>query len=258
MKQSRGVTGNTSESGEEGYFVSISDLMIGLLFIFIIILMAFAIKYRSAEEELTNNDVIRKLLLEEIQKDLKNNGVVVYVDIGNGVLRLPESLLFPSGTAILSPEGENNVAILAGVLGKILPCYSKTSSVQEPSSCSPQTKGKLESVFIEGHTDEVPIHTAKYKSNWNLAADRALYTYQTLIERQPQLDELVNAASQRLLSVSAYEARRPWIPSPINDEQRKQNRRIDLRFLMATPKIVTTEDASKLGNGLREVLDERP
>jgi chemotaxis protein MotB len=42
---------------QESYFVSMTDLMIGLLFIFIILLMSFAVSYRGAErEQLESND----------------------------------------------------------------------------------------------------------------------------------------------------------------------------------------------------------
>jgi chemotaxis protein MotB len=36
---------------EESYFVSMTDLMVGLLFIFIIMLMVFALQYREGEKE---------------------------------------------------------------------------------------------------------------------------------------------------------------------------------------------------------------
>ena len=36
---------------EEGYLASVSDLMVGMLFVFIIMLMAYALSYRSAQEQ---------------------------------------------------------------------------------------------------------------------------------------------------------------------------------------------------------------
>ena len=42
--------GGGRHAEDESYFVSVSDLMVGLLFLFIIILMAFALNFRSAED----------------------------------------------------------------------------------------------------------------------------------------------------------------------------------------------------------------
>ena len=47
---SGGDTPNGSLGHDESYLVSVSDLMVGLLFLFIIILMAFALNFRTAED----------------------------------------------------------------------------------------------------------------------------------------------------------------------------------------------------------------
>ena len=44
--------GEASEvEGGEGYFASISDLMVGILFVFLLMLTVFALNYRDAEQE---------------------------------------------------------------------------------------------------------------------------------------------------------------------------------------------------------------
>ena len=179
-------------------------------------------------ERLTNNNAVRRSLLQEIQADLANRGVRVFVDEKNGILRLPEELLFDTAAATFRPAGQQAIQQLANVLADVLPCYSGQSCPDKV------TQSRLEAVLIEGHTDDRPIQTREFPDNWALASARALNTYRALIQSRPLLDVLKNSREQALLSVSAYAARRPVTDSSAEDNRRR-NRRIDLRFLMASP-----------------------
>lgn len=111
----------------------------------------------------------------------------------------------------------------------------------------PRTKGKLDSVFIEGHTDNVPIvgRLAKiFKNNWELSTARAIYTYKQVTANQVALTEMLNTNDQPIISVSGYGEGRP-VPGhehkvPTNDPI---NRRIDIRFIMSPPSVTETEAA---------------
>jgi len=269
---------------EEGnYFVSVSDLMFGMLFIFIIILMAFALNFRIAEDDATGiqrhlarerdevgremrrlalerdllavhrdalaeerdelgavtnhllrNDRIRNEMLAAVQSLLRERRVEVSLDPENGILRLPESLLFDSARAVLRPEGARALRELAAVLARSLPCYSRAPQVQQ-SDCPIAPKPLLEAVLVEGHTDAVPISTSEFVDNWELASARAINTYKALLSYESSLAQLKNARGEDLLGVSAYEAHRPVSLEP-TDDGRRLNRRIDLRFLIAAPR----------------------
>ena len=200
---------------EGNYLVSVSDLMVGMLFVFIIILMAFALNFRVAEDDATQiqwqltararrgqprqapprrpsatllarerdqlaaerdrlaeerdelgavtdyllrNDRIRNEMLAAVQALLRERQVEVSLDPANGILRLPESLLFDSAQAVLRPEGARALRELAAVLARSLPCYSLAPPVQQ-SDCTIVPKPRLEAVLVEGHTDDVPIST---------------------------------------------------------------------------------------------------
>jgi len=324
---------------DEGYLASLSDLMVGLLFIFIIILMAFALNYRQAEtvtnqetmrlveeteariaeqlrleqeteaqqqektrllkqtialqaetteqrleklrlmeetaaqiqekrrlrqekqelekiiERLTNNDTVRQQMLREIQYDLAKRGIRVFIDEKNGILRLPEELLFDSGAASFRPAGQQAISQLAQVLIQILPCYSVASAILQQNCRTttglPDTQARLEAVFIEGHTDDRPIKTNEFADNWVLASTRALNTYKALVTAKPALESLQNPQQQALLSVSAYEARRP-VATQATAEERRKNRRIDMRFIMASPPPTLVEQAQQRLEGISE------
>lgn len=222
---------------EENYFVSMTDLMVGLVFIFIILLMYFAMQFQDVTEELTGANKTRAEILEELQRTLKEKGVPVVIDSEDGILRLPDSILFDSGQRDLKEIGRANVNHLAEALADILPCYS--DGLPKSPRC-PHSKHKLESVYIEGHTDsDRYAGTGGLKDNWDLSVVRATNTYRALIEFQPGLSNLCAQKTGQcdpILSVSGYGPQRPVPGSNGTELERKQqNRRIDLRLIMMTP-----------------------
>jgi chemotaxis protein MotB len=77
---------------------------------------------------------------------------------------------------------------------------------------------------IEGHTDNIPIHTAQIASNWELSTGRATELVRLLI-----LDR--RFAPERL-SAAGYAEYHP-IASNLTAEGRAQNRRVDIVILSA-------------------------
>jgi len=222
---------------EENYFVSMTDLMVGLVFVFIILLMYFAMQFQDVTEELTGASKTRTEILEKLQKTLKERGVEVKIDPQDGVLRLPDSILFDSGQSILKPEGQRAVAHLAEALNDVLPCYSE--GVAKSTRC-PKSEHRIESVYIEGHTDSDRFAgNGGLRDNWDLSVVRATNTYRALIEFKPPLGVLCAEKAERcdpVLSVSGYGPQRP-VPGNVGTEleRKSRNRRIDLRLIMMTP-----------------------
>lgn len=256
---------------DESYFISFSDLLSGLLFLFLIILMGYALSFRLAETkaadelarmaeerdelaatrdlladeraqlsrqlealdavaaELVERERLRDRLLQELEDALAQRGIDVSVELEKGVLRLPEALLFTSGSADLTEQGTRALAVLGNVMGEILPCYTPQAPHDD---CAADVQEILETVLVEGHTDDVPIRTERYRDNWDLAAARGVNTYKALTAAAPLLDTLANSKGEAILGVSGYEARRP-VEIGEAEAARERNRRIDLRFLVA-------------------------
>lgn len=255
-----------------GYLVSVSDIMAGLLFVFIITLVAFVIQFQDAAdkkkqeqanlevrveefrdasekkekeqeflkekvEELTNNRSIRKSLLTNIEGMLRERGVEVEVDQELGVLRLTEKTVqFRRNEAVLDETPKRNLSVIAEVLAKLLPCYASRND-EGLIECDRRTTGKLEAVFVEGHTDNVPVKGVP-DFNWQLSTRRAIATYQFMVAHEPNLGRLLNGDVKRpqpLFSVAGYAEQRPIIAhdEPTDDAR---NRRIDIRFIMTPPK----------------------
>ncbi len=115
------------------------------------------------------------------------------------VMRLSELTLFKSGVATISAEA--------------LPLLEKIGAVIA------QTKYLIR---IEGHTDNIPIHTFLFPSNWELSTARAVNVLRYLIEEH-QID------SQRLSAEGFAE----FQPLAANDsiENRAKNRRVEVIFM---------------------------
>jgi chemotaxis protein MotB len=77
-------------------------------------------------------------------------------------------------------------------------------------------------VRLEGHTDAVPIHTARFQSNWDLSAARGIALLKVLVDRF--------GVSPARLSVAGYADTAP-VASNETEEGRARNRRVDIVVL---------------------------
>lgn len=118
---------------------------------------------------------------------------------GRMVLVLATDVLFASGSASLSRDGRAAVSEVARVLASI----------------------PKRAFQVEGHTDNVPIATAQYPSNWELAAARALNVVKTMVD--------AGLPPERLSAASYADAR----PAASNDtpDGKAQNRRIEIALV---------------------------
>jgi chemotaxis protein MotB len=116
------------------------------------------------------------------------------------VLRLPENVFFESGDAGVRDEARAMLATLTDVL---LPLPVD--------------------VRVEGHTDDRPISTARYRSNWELSTARATAVLAVLAE--------VGSMAPNRLSAAGYGEFHPIAGNDTIDG-RRQNRRVDLVVTM--------------------------
>ena len=214
---------DADESGEH-FFASFTDLLVGVIFMFILLLMVFALNLKPPPKPIIITEQIRANLLQEIARRMQARGLPVTLDLRSGVVRLPEALLFKSGQWQLLPEGEEAVQALAQSLQEVLPCAGTTAM-----PCQWQRQPlQLDSVLIEGHTDNRPFSNPQGYGNWELSAFRAIAVYKAMASAAPALEQSIqNVNHQPLLGVSAYADRRPAVAGALDP-----NRRIDVRFNM--------------------------
>lgn len=229
---------------ENPYWVSFSDIMAGLLVIFILASMALVLQLQDKNEQVNNAieeyqkaDQVRRTIIDEIVTDLKDANIEVTVSENHTVIRIPEDVIsFAQGRFELPRSGlvRANIQKIGEVLGTAIRKDMRWKH--------------LDTVFVEGHTDEVPCPPRLCPmGNWGLSAKRAISVWQywadTLNEQQ-KLDELANHTGEKLFSVSGYAETRPeesTVGRPSTRETRSKNRRIDIRFTIRRPNITDLE-----------------
>jgi chemotaxis protein MotB len=122
---------------------------------------------------------------------------------GDIIITIPDTILFKSGEAAIRQEALSFLKGLAGVLLEL-----------------------NRHVRVEGHTDNVPIRTAQFPSNWELSATRAVMVVRAL-------SELYGVPSDHLAAIG-YADTRPVVPN-LTPDQRAKNRRVEVIILEHAP-----------------------
>jgi two-component system copper resistance phosphate regulon response regulator CusR len=155
---------------------------------------------RAASEE-ANLSALQAELQQALQKEIAMHSVSVHREIEGLVISLREFGFFDSGSARLRPAA--------------VPALDRIASILAMRTCR---------IRIEGHTDNVPIHTPQMASNWELSTARATELVRLLIMRYGFFPDRLAAAG--------YAEYHP-IASNGNAQGRAQNRRVDLVILAA-------------------------
>ncbi|MFO0637183.1 MAG: OmpA family protein [Nannocystaceae bacterium] len=134
---------------------------------------------------------------------------------GRMVVKLSDSILFDSGKTKLRPEGEAAVAQLVPALKSV---------------------GDRE-FLVAGHTDNVPIKTARFKSNWELSTARAVVMVDAMIEQGYPAAQLGAAGFGEFDPVAGNET----------PETRAQNRRIEIVLMPLLGDIPGMQEMLKKG-----------
>ena len=109
------------------------------------------------DQQKTKSEELRKKMADALG-GFSSNELTVSQKNGRVYVSLQESLLFPSGSAVVNPKGKQALATLAQVL-----------------NVNPDIN-----VNIEGHTDSIPIR-GKYEDNWALSTARAASIVRVLV-----------------------------------------------------------------------------
>lgn len=151
---------------------------------------------RSEEANLT---MLQAELQQALQNEIKMHAVALHRETEGLVISLREFGFFDSGSATLRPSA--------------LPALDRIAALLAVRTCR---------LRIEGHTDNVPIHTAQMASNWELSTARSTELVRLLIVRY--------RFSADRLSAAGYAEYHP-IASNDSPQGRAQNRRVDVVIL---------------------------
>lgn len=101
---------------------------------------------------------LRKKITEAL-KGFNSSELTISMKNGRVYISMQESLLFPSGSAVVNPKGKEALSKVAAVL-------NNNSDIN---------------INIEGHTDSIDIHNKMYSDNWALSVGRATSIARILI-----------------------------------------------------------------------------
>lgn len=203
--------------GEFLWLVSLSDLMI-LLFVFFVVLFSFSFKNMSKQDfaraaALMNNREVPKTPIDEVKgkidkmiEELNLPDVVSVEQKDDGlVMDIRDKILFESAEFALREQGRGVVSNIGNILTKVPAPYK---------------------IAIEGHTDDVPIHTKLIQDNWELSTKRA-HTILHALGLDPE--------TLKRTAIMGYADMRPIVPNrtptgePLGTNKQK-NRRVTIRI----------------------------
>jgi len=173
-------------------------------------------QYLTYMEETKRLEKIQGRLNEYLSENDLNENISTSIEERGIIIRFQDSILFPKSSADLYPGSSN---ILSGL-----------------SAIFKELENHLR---IEGHTDDLPIHTERFPSNWELSTTRATNVLRFLIGQGVAEDKL---------SAVGYGEFRPVVVND-NEENRKKNRRVDIVLLRES--LIIGEPPGKGG-----ILDE--
>jgi chemotaxis protein MotB len=139
---------------------------------------------------------LRSELEAAIGDEIRKREVVMRVTPEGFVVSLKDMGFFNSGQAVLMPGASGKIRRIATVL----------------------TQHGLD-LRVEGHSDDQPIHTAQFRSNWELSTARAMAVLMLLVDE--------SGMDPTKISVAGYGQYRP-IADNSTPEGRQMNRRVDL------------------------------
>ena len=154
----------------------------------------------------------QQLLSRELREEIRNGKIQVRLEPRGLVISLLQAAFFPSGGDTLDTDGFSSIAKVVAVLRDL------------PNP-----------VRLEGHTDSVPIHTARFRNNWELAVARSI----TMLD---VLSSKFEIPTERF-AVAGYGDTAP-IASNDTEEGRARNRRVDIVILN---RLMTPDSDPKAG-----------
>jgi flagellar motor protein MotB len=222
------------------YWMSFSDILSGLLILFVLASMALILQLKETQDmatqqidQLKKAEEIRRNLLEEVQAELRKQNIDVLVADNETVLRIPESTLnFRTNQYEIPDNYRSNVTTIGRELTKALKKDERFIF--------------FDTIFVEGHTDPRPSRSF-VGGNWGLSTNRAISVWRAWEDDRLALTSMTNHQQDQLFSVSGYADSRqiPRVEGVAYGDWLTLNRRIDIRFTIKRPLI---RDFEKLEN----------
>ncbi len=167
---------------------------------------AISSEYSVVEEEMTREMIERlkrvehdaEMIQEELSEEIKKGLLELEVKEQKIILRIREKGSFPSGSAVI-------IKPFKYIADKIAEVFKDFEG----------------DIIVSGHTDNIPIHTSRFRSNWELSASRAVSVIHEL-KKQPKLKE-------KNFQIEAYAETQPLLSNK-TWKGRAKNRRVEIKL----------------------------
>ena len=140
-----------------------------------------------------------KVLTQTLKTEIDEGRIQVHMEARGLVISFQQAALFGSGEDVITGEAYKSLDKVAAAITKI------------PNP-----------VRLEGHTDSLPIHSVRFRSNWDLSAARSIALLEILSDRFE--------VPRQHLSIAGYGDNAP-VASNDTEEGRARNRRVDIVIL---------------------------
>ncbi len=135
-------------------------------------------------------------LQERLEKEIDEGLLEVEREKAKIIIRIQEKGSFPSGRATLNPDFFQVITKITDVIAS--------------------TPGRI---IVAGHTDDVPISTSRFRSNWELSSARAVTVVHAMLSNA--------ALDEKRFLIQGYADSKPLVPND-SSEHRALNRRVEL------------------------------
>jgi chemotaxis protein MotB len=165
------------EADAEDWLTTYADVITLMLTLFVLLFSYSKVDQKKFEQlkQSINKELLKKdekTMFEQVEKNVKNifesssmgNKVLISSDPKGLRIELNSSALYDLGSADIKPEMLGELRELAHTIN--------TLRINFPNYL----------VEVEGHTDNIPINTAQYPSNWELSTNRATNIVKLFIE----------------------------------------------------------------------------
>ncbi|MEO0576190.1 MAG: flagellar motor protein MotB [Pseudomonadota bacterium] len=182
------------------------------------------LEFDEADEDEKNVDEEAERIRQALEAEIAQGAVAVETEEDRVVIHILEKASFPSGNDTVRRSFRPTLTKIAGLLE--------------------DSNGEIE---VAGHTDNIPISTARFRSNWDLSTSRAVSVTHLLLDNatlEPQRFTVTGHADTQ--------------PRGLNDtpENRAANRRVDIRIVIGadeiSPNMLSADDEDQSGSVVAE------
>lgn len=226
------------------YWMSYSDMMSGLLLIFVLFLSISSFQFdeqskllteqsekiKIQQEKINNIIGVRTQLIEALKNQFKDSNLEIDIDSQTGAIRFSSGVFFDTNKYTLKPSGK-------AYLNKFIPLYINVLLNKENSKY-------ISEIIIEGHTDT----NGTYMYNLDLSQKRAFEVTKYILS--DEFKEITDEEKNKLRKIITANGRS--FSNPIKNKEGKVNldksRRVEFKFRLKDEEMIQEMNRLLKGN----------